>query len=110
MELGIDLKVNGVTYKPVVTVSIDMSGNGTVVELGVEVEIEAVREKLLIKCRSEVSAFHLGGFQGLSCGAVFAEARMSAELLCGMQGVEISDERRALPGNNLVCTGLDYLG
>ena len=30
MEVGINLKVNGVTYGPVVAVSVEMSGNGTV--------------------------------------------------------------------------------
>ena len=80
MELGINLKVNGVTYGPVVTASVEMSGNGTGVELGVEVEVVAVREKLL-KRGSEASGFRLGGFRGLFGGAVFAEARMSAKLL-----------------------------
>ena len=70
----------GVTYGPVVTVSVEMPGNGTGVELGVEVEVVAVREKLL-KRGPEASGFRLGGFRGLFGGAVFAEARMSAELL-----------------------------
>ena len=85
MEVGINLKVNGVTYGPIVAVSVGMSGNGTGVELSVEVEVVADRENLL-KRGSEASGLSLAGFRDLFPGAVFggagfAEARMSAELL-----------------------------
>ena len=100
MEVGINLKVNGVTYGPIVAVSVEMSGNGTGVELSVEVEVVADRENLL-KRGSEASGLSLAGFRDLFPGAVFggavfggavfggavfggagfAEARMSAELL-----------------------------
>ena len=64
MKFGINLKVNGVTYGPVVAVSVEMSGNGIGVELGAEVEVVAVRENLL-KPGSEASGFRLAGFRGL---------------------------------------------
>ena len=77
--------MNGVTYGPIVAVSVEMSGNGTGVELSVEVEVVADRENLL-KRGSEASGLSLAGFRDFFAGAVFggagfAEARMSAELL-----------------------------
>ena len=96
MELGINLKVNGVTFGPVVTVTVEMSGNDTGVELGVEVEVVAVRKKLL-KRGSEASGFRLdglAGFRNLFGGAVFAEERMSAELLHSVKRSVQSAERR----------------
>ena len=96
---GINLKVNGVTFGPVVTVTVEMSGNDTGVELGVEVEVVAVRKKLL-KRGSEASGFRLDGlvgFRNLFGGAVFAEERMSAELL-GVGCIVLNDQCRVQSG------------
>ena len=64
--------------------SVEIQGNGTGVELGAEVTVEAVAvAEILDKCASESEANGLifAGFRSHFSGAGLAEVRMSAALL-----------------------------
>ena len=61
-------------------VSVEVLGNGTGAEPGVEVEAVAVTENW-VKHVSDASGLTLAGFRDLFGGAGLAEARMSTALL-----------------------------
>ena len=78
-------------------VSVEMLGNGTGVELGVEFEVEAIVN--WVKHVSEAIELTLAGFRDLFGAAGLAEARMSATLLHRCLKAENLNMRRYLPTN-----------